>query len=109
MKKLITPQKIKKLHVKKGDTVKVLSGNDKGMVGKVLKVFPKLGKAIVEGVNIIKKRQRPMERGQKGEVIEREAPVNVCKLMLVNPDTGVASRIRRVNGQRVFVKSSNKK
>lgn len=97
-----------KLHIKKGDTVKVLSGDDKGKVGQVLKVFPKTGKAIVEGVNIIKKRQKPMERGAKGQIIETESPLYVCKLMLVNPSTGVASRIRRVNGERVFVKTTKK-
>jgi len=95
-----------KLHVKKGDTVKVLSGDDKGKVAQVLKVFPKTGKAIVEGVNIIKKRQKPMEKGAKGQIIEKEAPIYVCKLMLVNPANGVASRIRRVNGERVFVKNT---
>ncbi|MCM8824098.1 MAG: 50S ribosomal protein L24 [Candidatus Omnitrophica bacterium] len=100
--------KVIKLHIKKGDTVKVLSGDDKGKVGQVLKVFPKTRKAIVEGVNIIKKRQKPMERGAKGQIIEREAPIYVCKLMLVNPATGVASRIRRVNGERVFVKAAKK-
>lgn len=97
-----------KLHIKKGDTVKVLSGDDKGKISQVLKVFPKTGKAIVEGVNIIKKRQKPMERGAKGQIIEKEAPIYVCKLMLVNPATGVASRIRRVNGERVFVKTAKK-
>ncbi len=100
--------KVVKLHIKKGDTVKVLSGDDKGKIGQVLKVFPKIRKAIVEGVNIIKKRQKPMERGSKGQVIEKEAPVYVCKLMLVNPATGVASRIRRVNGERVFVNNAKK-
>lgn len=97
-----------KLHIRKGDIVKVLSGDDKGKIGQVLKVFPKEGKAIVEGVNIIKKRQKPMERGTKGQIIEKEAPIYVCKLMLVNPETGLASRIRRVNGERVFVKTAKK-
>jgi|YNPMSStandDraft_2_1061718.scaffolds.fasta_scaffold00636_11 large subunit ribosomal protein L24 len=97
--------KSKKLHIRKGDLVKVLSGDDKGKVARVLKVFPKTGKAIVEGVNIIKKRQKPLERGTKGQIIEKEAPIYVCKLMLVNPATGIASRIRRVNGERVFIKT----
>jgi len=98
--------KSKKLHIRKGDLVKVLSGDDKGKVARVLKVFPKTGKAIVEGVNIIKKRQKPLERGTKGQIIEKEAPIYVCKLMLVNPATGIASRIRRVNGERVFIKTN---
>jgi large subunit ribosomal protein L24 len=96
-----------KLHVRKGDMVKVLSGKDRGKVAKILKVFPKKGKAIVEGVNMMTKHQRPTEANPKGQIIKTEAAIYVCKLQVVNPENNLPSRIRRVreNGKskRVFV------
>jgi len=68
------------LHVKTGDTVVILSGNDKGKTGKVLEVFPKDGLVLVEGVNIKKKHQRPRKQGQKGQIIDRAMPVRVSKV-----------------------------
>ena len=67
-------------HVKKGDNVVVLSGDDKGKKGKVAKVMPKRGLAIVEGVNIKTKHQRARQQGKKGQVIEKTLPVRMSKL-----------------------------
>ncbi len=70
------------LHVKKGDTVVVLSGNDKGKTGKVTQVFPKTGKVVVEGVGMRKKHQKPRREGQKGQIIDKQHPIaasNVAK------------------------------
>lgn len=73
------------LRIKRDDTVLVLSGKDKGARGRVLSVDPKKGTAIVEGVNIIKKHQKARSQEQPGGIIEREAPLPLCKLMLVEP------------------------
>lgn len=88
--------KIPKLHIKKGDIVKVLSGKDKGAIGEVLKVFPKQQRAIVESVRIVKKHIKPRSPQEKGRVVEMEAPVHVSKLMLIDPKTKEPTRIGRV-------------
>ncbi|MGQ9864357.1 MAG: 50S ribosomal protein L24 [Bacteroidia bacterium] len=91
------------MHVRKGDTVKVLSGKDRGKTGRVLQVLPKKGKAIVEGVAIAKKRIRPNQRYPQGGVIEMEMPIPVCKLQVIDPKTDQPTRIGRrwENGQWV--------
>lgn len=68
------------MHVKKGDTVSILSGDDKGKTGKVLKVFPREGKIVVDGVNVVKKHERPRKEGQKGQVVERPMPMYASKV-----------------------------
>ena len=71
------------MHIKKGDTVVVLSGDDKGKKGKVAHVMPKNGTAVVEGINMKKKHQKPRQEGKKGQTIEVSLPVRVSKLKLV--------------------------
>lgn len=79
------------LSIKKGDTVRVISGLQKGATGRVLACFPKKGTALVEGVAMVKKHMR--QRGQQqGGIMERERPIPVSKLMLVDPKTGRAAR-----------------
>lgn len=73
-------------HVKKGDKVQVIKGEDKGRQGRVLAVFPKKGTAIVEGVNVIKRHTRPGKNVGKGGIIEKEAPVALGKLALLGSD-----------------------
>jgi large subunit ribosomal protein L24 len=68
------------LHVKKGDTVIVLSGNDKGKTGKVTEVYPKLNKVLVEGVGMHTKHQKPRKSGQKGQIIDKQHPIAVSKV-----------------------------
>lgn len=71
------------LHIKKGDTVVILSGEDSGRQGKVLQVLPKAGKAVVEGLNLIKRHTRKSQQQPKGGIVEREAPLPVGKLRKV--------------------------
>jgi large subunit ribosomal protein L24 len=83
-----------KMHVTKGDTVQVISGDDKGKRGTVLRTYPKRGRVVVQGVNIIKKHQRASQTSEAG-IIEREAPIYVSKVMLIDPKTNEPTRIRR--------------
>ena len=69
------------MNIKKGDTVKILSGDDKGKTGKVLRAFPSDNKIIVDGANIIKKHERSRKEGQKGQVVERSMPMNASKVV----------------------------
>lgn len=68
------------LHIKKGDTVSVLSGNEKGKSGKVVKTFPKLGLVLVEGVGMKKKHQRARREGQKGQIIDKHFPIHASNV-----------------------------
>jgi large subunit ribosomal protein L24 len=68
------------LHVKKGDSVTVLSGNEKGKSGKVLEVFPKLDMVLVEGVGMRKKHAKPRREGQKGQIIDKHFPIHVSNV-----------------------------
>ncbi len=86
---------IPKLHIRSGDEVVVISGKDKGTKGRVLRVFPKKRKAIVEGVNMIKKHLRSQAQGAPGQISEREAPLPVDKLMPLDPVSGKPTRIGR--------------
>lgn len=69
------------MHIKKGDTVLILSGDDKGKTGKVLKAFPKEGKVVVEGINTVKKHERAKKQGQKGQVVDRPMPMYASKVI----------------------------
>ncbi|TYP50318.1 50S ribosomal protein L24 [Thermosediminibacter litoriperuensis] len=82
-----------KVHVKKGDTVVVLSGKDKGKKGKVLKVLSKKGTAIVEGVNMATKHRRPSPKFPQGGIIHQELPLSTSKLMVVCGKCGAPTRI----------------
>ena len=70
-----------KLHIKRGDTVMVISGSDKGKTGKIIAAFPRESKVIVEGINMIKKHQKSRGMGRPGEIIEKEAPIFASKVM----------------------------
>ena len=84
------------MNIRKGDKVTVLSGNERGKTGKVLKVFPSSGRAIVEGLNFIKRHTRPSSKNQQGGIIEKEAPIHMSNLRLVCPGCGKSSGIKRV-------------
>ena len=85
--------KVNKLHVKKGDTVIVLSGKDKGKKGKVLEVSPKERKVIVENVNMVTKHVKPRKMGDQGGIVKAEGAMYACKVMLVCPKCGKPTRI----------------
>ena len=81
------------MRIKKGDKVRLMSGNDKGKEGKVLKVFPDSGRIIVEKVNLIKRHTRASKDVPQGGIIEKEGPINASNVMLVCPNTGQPTRI----------------
>ncbi len=81
------------MHVKKGDKVKVLTGKDKGKEGKILAVFPKKDRVLVEGVNIAKKHQKPSQDNPQGGILEQEAPIHVSNVLPIDPKTGEPTRV----------------
>jgi len=80
------------LRLKKGDLVQVISGKDKGSRGVILRVLPQDGKAVVEGINLIKRHQRPRSQQDPGGIITKEAPIQLCNLMIVDPQTDKPTR-----------------
>lgn len=101
-----------KIHIKKGDTVRVLAGNDRKKEGIVLKVFPKSYRAVVDGIHIVSKHRKPTSKKPQGEILKVEAPIHISNLMLVNPATGKAERVgRKANEagklQRYFKKTGH--
>lgn len=70
------------MHIKKGDNIIVLSGKDKGKTGKVVKSMPKTGMVLVEGINTVKKHEKPKRQDQKGQVVEKSMPMNASKLAI---------------------------
>ncbi len=86
------------MKLKKGDTVKVISGNDRGRVGRILKVFPENNRIIIEGVNLIKRHTRPTQKNRKGGIIEKEGPVNVSNVIYFDGRSNTVARL----GHRVL-------
>ncbi len=82
-----------KLRIKKGDTVKVISGKDKGKTGKVLQVMPKISKVVVENVNLHTKFEKSKQAGQPGKKITFSGPLTVSKVMLIDSNSGNTTRI----------------
>ncbi len=82
-----------KTRIKKNDSVKVMSGNSKGSVGKVLFIDRDKGRVIVEGVNIIHRHTKPNQKNQQGGIVKREAPINITNVMLMCPKTNQPTRI----------------
>ena len=92
------------MRVANDDTVMVISGDDRGKTGKVLKVFPENKRIIVEGINFIKRHTKPKSRMQPGGLVEKEAPIHVSNVMVVCPRCGEGSRPKRAQlaeGRRV--------
>ena len=99
----------KKLHIKKGDTVMVITGESKGQKGRVLEVNREKERALVEGVNLISKHTKPNAKSPQGGIIKKEAPIHISNLMLVDPTSGKATRIgRRLNDKDKLVRYSKK-
>lgn len=84
-----------KLHIKKGDLVQVIAGNDKGKQGKVLEVQPGRQRALVEGVNIVSRHTKPNAKNPNGGILKKEGSVHISNLMVVDPKTGEPTRIGR--------------
>lgn len=97
-----------KLHIKKGDTVKVLTGDDKGKTGKVVSVQSSTMRAIVEGVNIVSKHTKPNAASPQGRIIKKESTIHISNLMVLD-SKGVASKVgRKLNEKNVLVRYSKK-
>ena len=87
------------MKIRKSDNVKVISGNDKGKTGKVLKVFPKDLRVIVEGINLRKRHTKPSQKNPQGGIVEKEAPINVSNIMILDPKSNETTRI----GARIII------
>ncbi|MGD2034978.1 MAG: 50S ribosomal protein L24 [Bacteroidales bacterium] len=99
----------KKLHIRKGDTVFVNSGEYKGQKGRVLEVDRAKSRAIVEGINMVSKHTKPNAQNPDGGIIKMEAPVHISNLMLIDPSSGEPTRIgRKLNSKGKLVRYSKK-
>lgn len=91
------------MKIKKGDTVLIISGKDRGKKGKVMKALPKEGRIVVEGINIRKKHTRPKRQGEKGQVVEVPAPLDISNVKLICSKCKKATRVGyRVAGKNKF-------
>ena len=98
-----------KLHIKKGDTVYVNTGVDKGKTGKVIKVLVAQQRAIVEGINMVSKSQKPSAQNPQGGIVKMEAPIHISNLNVVDPKSGEPTRIgRRLNDAGKLVRYAKK-
>lgn len=98
-----------KLHIRRDDVVKVLSGDDKGKTGKVLSVDLEKRRAIVEGLNMVTKHVKPTASNPQGGIQKKEAPIHISNLMLIDPKTGEAAKTgRKRNEQGKLVRYSKK-
>ena len=99
----------KKLHIKKGDTVVVISGESKGQKGRVLEVKRDKNRALVEGVNMVSKHTKPNSKAPQGGILKKEAPVHISNLMIVDPTSGKPTRVgRKLNDKGKLVRYSKK-
>src|SRR3954462_5124536 len=101
-----------KMHVTKGDTVRIMRGDDKGKTGEVIRVFPKKGRITVKGVNIVKRHRKARRAEEQSEIIEFEAPIASSNVMLIDPKSDEPTRIRmRIDEdgtkERISVKSGD--
>ncbi len=112
MIKRIKKIKGNKLFVRKGDMVLVMSGNDRGKRGKVLKVFPERNRVVVEGIGFMKRHTKPNPKVPQGGIIERERAINASNVMVIDPKTGeptrIGHRILRIEGRNARVRYSKK-
>ena len=98
-----------KLHIRKGDTVKVIAGDDKGKEGKVLEMIGSKNRAIVEGINIVTKHQKPSAGKPEGGIKKTEASIHISNLMLVDPASGKPTRVgRKANAEGKLQRYSKK-
>ncbi len=98
-----------KLKIRKGDLVKVIAGDSKGMQGKVLEIVTKTNRAVVEGANMISKHTKPNAATPNGGIIKKEASLHISNLMLIDPKTGTPTRVgRKRNDDGKLVRVSKK-
>lgn len=101
-----------RLHVRKGDMVLVLSGNDAGKRGRVLKTFPERNRVVVEGIGFLKRHTKPNPKVPQGGIVERERSIHASNVMLIDPKTGEPTRIGyrtiEVEGRRQRIRFAKK-
>jgi large subunit ribosomal protein L24 len=99
----------KKIHIKKGDTVMVITGESKGQKGRVLEVKRDKEKALVEGVNLVSKHTKPNTKSPQGGILKKEAPIHLSNLMLIDPASGKPTRVgRRLSDKGKLIRYSKK-
>ena len=81
------------MKIKKNDMVMIIAGNDRGKTGKILKVFPKTNKVIIEGINMRKRHTKPTQNNPQGGILEKEAPINASNVMMLDPKTNEPTRL----------------
>lgn len=81
------------MKIRKNDNVMIISGNDRGKTGKVLKVFPKKLRVIVEGINVRKRHTKPSQANPQGGIIEKESPIHISNVMLIDPKSNEPTRV----------------
>src|SRR5215217_8576801 len=101
-----------KLHVSKGDTVRVVRGDDKGKEGKIIRVYRKTGRVTIEGINIVKRHRKARSAEEQGGIVDFPAPVHASNVMLLDPKSGAPTRTRRKidddgTKERIAVKSGD--
>jgi large subunit ribosomal protein L24 len=102
-------KKATKLHVKTGDTVKVIAGDEKGKTGKITSVNPSTSKVIIEGINLVTKHSKPSAANPQGGISKMEAPIHASNVMLVEGKTAVATRTgKRLNNSGKLERFSKK-
>ena len=101
---------MKKFKIKTGDEVIILAGKDKGLKGKVLKIIKSKDRVLVEGVNIVKKHVKPSAENPQGGIVEKEAPIHISNVALVDPKSGKATRVgyEMKDGKKVRVSKKSK-
>jgi len=99
-----------KLHIKKGDLVKVITGNSRGKEGKVIRVYPKQYRAVVEGLNMVSRHLKPDASNPKGGIVKKEASIHLSNLMFIDPKSGLATKIGRKKDEKTgkLIKYSKK-
>lgn len=99
----------RKIHIKKGDTVQVITGEYKGQKGRVLDIIVKKNRVLVEGINMVSKHAKPNAENPQGGIIKKEAPVHISNLMVVDSSSGEPTKIgRRLNDNNKLVRYSKK-
>ena len=101
-----------RLHVSKGDTVRVMRGDDKGKEGKIIRVYTKTGRVTIEGVNIVKRHRRARTADEQSGIVNFPAPIHSSNVMLIDPKSGAPTRVRRQidedgTKERISVKSGD--
>lgn len=104
-----TSNKVNKLHIKKGDTVKVISGSGRGKTGRVLQVLVTEQRAIVEGIKMITKHVKPNQAYPNGTILKQEAPIHVSNLQLLDPKSNAPTRIGRKKDEKGNVQRISRK